>query len=252
MTSVTNRIKVVKQPRGGYIPLKQFSAITLDDGKILNSDESVSPGLVGMAVDYLTRLMNGAHPKEAFKISLNGAYLVGEFDKAISLLDKIVGLDNQSIAAACILVGYDVAFRAGPARFMTVDTIYADEATIENIRIMVQRSLHFFEIYGPITLDGFTFDSAYTDTITSGDGDYLTKDTLWDFKVIKSKPNKDYTLQVLIYYLMGIRSNQPEFLSISKLGFFNPRQNIVYQTAIADIPKEVIETVEKNVIGYTD
>ena len=172
MTSVTNRIKVVKQPRGGYIPLKQFSAITLDDGKILNSDESVSAGLVGMAVDYLTRLMNGAHPKEAFKISLNGAYLVGEFDKAISLLDQIVGLDNQSIAAACILVGYDVAFRAGPTRFITVDTIHADEATIENIRIMVQRSLHFFEIYGPITLDGFTFDSAYTDTITSGDGDY--------------------------------------------------------------------------------
>lgn len=55
MTSVTNRIKVVKQPRGGYIPLKQFSAITLDDGKTLNSDESVSPGLVGLAVDYLTR-----------------------------------------------------------------------------------------------------------------------------------------------------------------------------------------------------
>ena len=216
MTSVTNRIKAVKQPRGGYIPLKQFSAITLDDGKILNSDESVSPGLVGSAVDYLSRLMNGAQPKEAFKISLNGA------------------------------------FRAGPARFMTVDTIHADETTIENIRIMVQRSLHFFETYGPITLDGFTFGSAYTDTITSGDGDFLTKDTLWDFKVIKSKPNKDYTLQVLIYYLMGIRSNQPEFLSISKLGFFNPRQNIVYQTAIADIPKEVIETVEKNVIGYTD
>ena len=51
---------------------------------------------------------------------------------------------------------------------------------------------------------------------------------------------------------MGIRSKQPEFLSISKLGFFNPRQNVVYQIAIADIPKEVIETVEKNVIGYTD
>ena len=94
MTSVTNRIKVVKQPRGGYIPLKQFSAITLDDGKTLNSDESVSPGLVGLAVDYLTRLMNGAQPKEAFKISLNGAYLVGEFDKAIhyqtKLLDQII------------------------------------------------------------------------------------------------------------------------------------------------------------------
>ena len=67
MTSVTNRIKVVKQPRGGYIPLKQFSAITLDDGKTLNSDESVSPGLVGSAVDYLSRLMNGANPKKRLR-----------------------------------------------------------------------------------------------------------------------------------------------------------------------------------------
>lgn len=167
MTSVTNRIKVVKQPRGGYIPLKQFSAITLDDGKTLNSDESVSPGLVGLAVDYLTRLMNSAQPKEAFKISLNGAYLVGEFDKAISLLDQIVGLDNQSIAAACILVGYDVAFRAGPARFMTVDTIrmiLMKQIITKSVVGVDQKILKKLEVKGlPILFPLFTFISIMSD-----------------------------------------------------------------------------------------
>ena len=64
-------------------------------------------------------------------------------------------------------------FRAGPARFMTVDTIHADEATIENIRIMDSEVYTSLKSMGQSLLDGFTFDSAYTDTITSGDGDYF-------------------------------------------------------------------------------
>ena len=71
---------------------------------------------------------------------------------------------------------------------------------------MVERSLSFFKAFGPVTADGFTMEGAYTATITTGDGDFLTKDTLWDFKVTTSKPNKDHTLQLLIYYLMGRRS----------------------------------------------
>ena len=78
-----------------------------------------------------------------------------------------------------------------------------NQATIANIRIMVERSLSFFKAFDPVTADGFTMEGAYTATITTGDGDFLTKDTLWDFKVTTSKPNKDHTLQLLIYYLMG-------------------------------------------------
>ncbi|KRK10190.1 hypothetical protein FD11_GL002144 [Ligilactobacillus pobuzihii E100301 = KCTC 13174] len=48
---------------------------------------------------------------------------------------------------------------------------------------MVQLSLNFFEQYGPKKVDGFTFEGGYTDLITSGDGDFITEDTLWDFKV---------------------------------------------------------------------
>ena len=151
---------------------------------------------------------------------------------------------------ACQLVGFDSAFRAGPLFYRPVESIVPDQATIANIRIMVERSLSFLKAFGPVTADGFTVEGAYTATITTGDGDFLTKDTLWDFKVTTSKPNKDHTLQLLIYYLMGRRSIHPEFQIIENLGIFNPRQNTIYQLPISDISDEVIKEVETVVIGY--
>ena len=50
---------------------------------------------------------------------------------------------------------------------------------------MVNRALDFFNKYGPVIKDGFKFIGGYTETITTGDGDFLTEDTLWDFKVSK-------------------------------------------------------------------
>ncbi|MGT2637951.1 hypothetical protein ACVRWL_09295 [Streptococcus ratti] len=89
--------------------------------------------------------------------------------------------------------------------------------------LALQKQKEHREQYGPIVKDGFTLEGGYTDTITAGDGDFLTADTLWDFKVSKTKPTKDHTLQLLIYYLMGIQSVHPEFQSITKLGIYNPK-----------------------------
>ena len=73
MYSITQRIKAIKQPRGGYIKPKEFSSLALDDGIELCPNENVSAILVGSAVDYLTRYMMGTPVAEAFKISLLGA-----------------------------------------------------------------------------------------------------------------------------------------------------------------------------------
>ena len=208
MVSVTQRIKQIKQPRGGYLPVKTFTVTTLDDGQVLNPEESIAASLVGTAVDYLSRFMDGTSVEEAFEIS------------------------------------------SGPLAYRPVERIVPDQATIANIRIMVERSLSFFKAFGSVTTDGFTMEGAYTATITTGDGDFLTKDTLWDFKVTTSKPNKDHTLQLLIYYLMGRRSIHPEFQTIENLGIFNPRQNTIYQLPISKISDEVIKEVETSVIGY--
>lgn len=115
---------------------------------------------------------------------------------------------------------------------------------------MVESSLHFLEIYGPKVMDGFTFEGGYTYTISTGDGDFTAADTLWDFKVSKRKVQKEHTLQLLMYWRMGLYSVHPEFQSIKYLGIYNPRLNQAYRIAVADIPKDVIREVEEKIIGY--
>lgn len=253
LCSVTQRIGKVKQPRGGYIKPKAFVVTELDGGGIddLNPSENVSPGLVGIAVDYLTRFMLGTPAREAFCISGLGAVKVGELNLFESLLTELMWfLDDATIRAAVKLAGFDSAFRAGVMAYRPVQGIEPDAATVENIRTMVGRSLRFFEAYGPVVKDGLTFEGGYTGYVAAGDGDFLTADTLWDFKVSKQKLANKYTLQLLMYWRMGLHSVHPEYESVKYLGVFNPRQNLVYRLAVDDIPADVIEEVERDVIGY--
>ncbi len=100
--SVTQRIKKVIQPRGGYITPKNLTEISICEGiEALNPDEATHAGLVGLAVDYMTRFMLGAPAEEAFKISMMGAKLIKEEMKAQKLMAGIQGLDKNSIVNAC-------------------------------------------------------------------------------------------------------------------------------------------------------
>ena len=98
---------------------------------------------------------------------------------------------------------------------------------------------------------GFTFeDAGYTSTVDSGDGDFLTKDTIWEIKVLRSGVTSRHTLQLLMYWIMGIHSGRDVFKDISKLGIFNPRQNKVYLLGVDKIPDETIRAVENDIICY--
>ncbi|WP_270295108.1 hypothetical protein [Eggerthella sinensis] len=84
----------------------------------------------------------------------------------------------------------------------------------------------------------------------AGEGDFLTADTLWDFKVSVKPPTKEHTLQILMYWRMGLHSVHPEYEAVRKLGFFNPRLGAIYTLPVDSIPTDVIEAVETEVIGY--
>ena len=179
-----------------------------------------------------------------------GASLIKEEKKAAKLMANVKGLDEGSIVNAVKLSGFDVCFRASVVDYKPVDGIAPDEATIENIRVMVERSLCFLKVYGPKVLDGFTVESGYANTVIVGDGDFMTADTLWDFKVSKMPVKKENTLQLLMYWRMGLKSIHPEFLKIKYLGIYNPRMNMAYRIAVDDIPDDVVAEVEDKVIGY--
>ena len=252
MCSVTRRIDKIKQPRGGYIRPKEFEITVLDGGGIdeLHPVENVSPSLVGMAVDYLTRFMSGTSAMGAFKISEMGSRVVQRKELFDQLLSNVKGLDDDSISAAVKLSGFDSAYRAGVMAYRPVQNINPNSDTVENIRTMVERSLRFLDQYGPKVMDGLTFEGGYTGYVSSGDGDFLTKDTLWDFKVSKKKLQSKYTLQLLMYWRMGLHSIHPEYKNVKYLGVYNPRMNVVYLLDVSKIPEDVISTVETEVIGY--
>lgn len=141
------------------------------------------------------------------------------------------------------------AARRGP-QYWKPRRMVPDAATYFNLTRMVARSRVFLDEYGPVVWEGFDFEGGYTDRITSGSGDFLTGDTLWDFKVSGYPPNPRYTLQLLIYWRMGLHSVHPEYQSIRRLGFFNPRRNEVWLLDVDRITPELIDWTDRELIGY--
>lgn len=259
MSSVTARIKQVKQPRGGYVKPSQLHKTVLDDGNTLHMSDSVHASITGMAVDYLSRLMRGSSVGEAFRISMMGAEMAetvgvhGAKQECVGYLAQVNGLDDKSIICACKACAFDVWFRnpvGAMVSKMPADTT-PDSDAIVDIRILVKRSLAFFDKYGPVVADGFMFEpGGYTSTVDSGDGDFLTDDTLWDFKTSKASPTNKHTLQILMYYVMGKKSGKPMFKHIQNVGIFNPILNTVYLLPVSEVAADVMNAIEHDVCGF--
>lgn len=253
MSSVTKRVREVKQPYGGFIKPPSLHIDVYHDNFQLNEQESVASTIIGMAVDYLSRLSIGISVHEIFSLSIEGAIRAGKTEEALGYLSEIKGMDESSVINTCKLSAFDCwvrnpisAIHATPPSELVID-----KQTVSNIQIMVQRCHNFFTQNGPIIKSGFTFEpTGYTKIIDSGDGDYLTQNGLWDIKVLSSKLTSKHTLQILVYWIMGLHSQKPEFRSISMLGIFNPRLNTSHAIQISDISEEIIDTVEHEVIGY--
>lgn len=259
MVSVTQRVAQVKQPRGGYVhPSLLRTQYVRGDRPMLidHQGENVHSSLVGMAVDYLTRLAIGADPREAFRVSLRGARWISA--EAVAQADMDVDsltpgrVDAAAIAAACRLSSFDVAARNNPVLYRPDAQTTPDETTTAHIGAMVGRTVSFFESQGGVLLAGFTFLGGYTELIDSGDGDYLTPGVLWDLKVSVAPPKNAQTLQLLVYYLLGQHAFHDDLAVAREMGFFNPRLNAAFRLRADAIPLETIAAVSRDVIGYPE
>ena len=249
MASVTNIIKTFKQPRGGFLKPSDMEQIQLKDKYILNENENIHSSLIGLVVDYMSRAIFDGNLTEAFKVSLNGAIIIKKIDIAKQLLLNIKGIDNISIINACKLVSFDNYFRTKSTIYYPIELINPNKETIENIQTMIIRTIDFLK-KNKIKGFGFTFEGAYSNVITSGDGDFLSNNSLWDLKTTKNEITSKHTLQILIYYIMGIRSIHDCFEDIQSIGIFNPRLNKIYKINISNISADIIKDIEKKVICY--
>ncbi len=149
--SVTQRVKSVEQPRGGYIKPSDFEEDVLGDyDESIFCDINVHASLIGMAVDYLSRFMISKDLVESFKISIFGAINIKKEEDAAILLNNVTGLDDTSIFNAIKLTGFDVVLRAGVQNYVPVESINPNKQSIAATRILVERTLKFLDIYGPI------------------------------------------------------------------------------------------------------
>ena len=251
--TVTQRIKVIQQPTRGYIPVSALSVKQYRDNFSLNGKENIPASNVGLVVDYLTRFRVTGNVNEAFDISILGAKILfhnyGMRNKFIECLELLESVKAGDISSAVQLTAYDDVYRAG---IIDLPKLLPDEATIENIEIMVNRGDSFLKRFSEVKT-GMTFESGYTDIVVNGDCDYLTDNSLIDFKVLRGNVTNNHTLQILMYYLMGLHSiNSSEFQKVKWLALFNPRKNVVYYINVRRIPEVVIKEVSRDVIGYSD
>lgn len=121
-----------------------------------------------------------------------GAYIVGKEKYAEKLLKKINKFNDETIISACNLVGFDVYCRTGKIN-LEYKKNTPDQSTINNIRIMVKRCLNFYDEFGPMLESGFNFEKGYTDIISTGDGDIMSENALWDIKTSKNPITKNHT-----------------------------------------------------------
>ncbi|MDB6710095.1 hypothetical protein PMQ82_10465, partial [Bifidobacterium longum] len=152
--AVTSRIRRVVQPEGGYLPLSLFDEVRLADPAPLYAFEDVPADVTGLAVDYLSRVARGVPARDAFRVPLAVARLVGRSADAERLLAMVDGFSDRSVRAACLLCGFDAASRRGPARWRAGRVIDPGPATVYNVRRMVARTLRFMDRVGPVVWEG--------------------------------------------------------------------------------------------------
>ena len=106
MSTVTQRVREVKQPRGGYLKPSVFEKKVFYDGNTLLENENVHASIMGMVVDYMTRFLISGDVYDAFQISGLGysvrqAILGGEMSDCDSNLIWVLnncGIKNISVA----------------------------------------------------------------------------------------------------------------------------------------------------------
>ena len=146
--SVTRRIRNLKPNLKVYIDPTKMDEFPYDDGLELGR-ENIDPFIVGTVVDNLSRLNICNDVMEAFHISILGGMNSGRGEELMGYLSGIDGADDESITNACRAYLFDAYYRSGKPPEYVPSELAPDHRTCENIRIMLDRTMRFFDNSDP-------------------------------------------------------------------------------------------------------
>lgn len=126
----------------------------------------------------------------------------------------------------------------------------------KNVLIYIQRTMNFYK-----SLKNIKFMEVFTNSelITHADCDLISHDTVWDLKVTSldiytNHKAKDWTLQVLIYYLMlkdKNHHNYNKYTEVNNIGIFNPFTNTSYKLNMDTlINASFVQEIKDEIIGF--
>lgn len=250
--NVTSRIASIVPPAGGYVPLSLLSETVTDD-HVLTVPGTLRADVVGQCVQYYATLLYTGDESKATEISRMGIMMMTDEQREeyLDLCHRLSVEDDERrrIGIMYAISSYDELFRAGRFTKGPVGPDISDDEA--DILLEVSKRVVALMARHPVVSIEVTFPGGYTDTIVSGDADILCSDCLWDVKVSKYPPTRDNLLQVLVYYLMGMHSNEcHRYEGIGRIGIYNPLLGREYTVELSDIPDDVRDEVERKVIGY--
>lgn len=261
------------QPRGGFLPPKKLSVESLCNHPETKYEELVvklcrsgalSPQTLGLVFDYLLRveiLLSAdiaveESIQEAFYISLLGAKLADQAENAKALVGKLIRLyknkrrDNKKIVqTASELVRFDAMLRAGyyDPNYQPIEVTDFDK---DAIKLMVDTTRIYLMQNESLTSLGFCFSGVGSENVAGSDGDLLSKESLIDLKVSVKEPTSKHTLQLLLYYLLGLHEQPEQYKQLRYLKIINPRLGRVYFYETAKLDTEMLRKIEHDVMGY--
>ncbi len=248
MASLIKQIRTSIQPHGGYIPISAFSYKQHSGNTITLCCKNTDENIIRLAVEYLLKIHISENTDKNY-LMIETALRDVPCKNRSELIKKFYeGITSQNPTTAteyAIKLAYIEAY----CKFGTLPkNSNPDIEALKDVSAMSERCRSFFG--SSINICGFDFEGGYSECITSGNGGYLSSDTLWNVTVSDSVTCFD-TLLVLVQYIMGLHSYNSRFLKkIKRLGIYNPRLDAEYTLNISDVAEKVIEDVSKNIIGY--
>lgn len=262
MASVTSIINSDRYKDNKLVSVSLFKEEVFKNGSYLYTNENLEERLIGAVVDNILRVyvcMENGYKRnidciyKAFETSFsyinNIKNRVNECNCIVDIMSKSKFLDDEFIKCACKLVAYSFTVSRKDGKYFKDENNVPDSKTIERIRNLVNNGIDFIKMYGPVIGFDLSFEGGYTNSVSNGRADYLMEDCLWDLKVYRSDISCKDSLQLVLYYLLGLRSiHREKYLRVKKLGIYNPKKCKIYTVNIEDIDKSILENIEKTII----